>query len=164
MWRRRQCDLWKLDRHRLIGHRQARQQRLSASTSAARTIRSAAWRPGDANVIAFNTKAGIGLEQLNTDTGNTLSANSIYSNQTLGIDLGDSGVPLTNKSGGSQVGPNHLLNYPVLTSASASSVSTTITGSLTVRPTRHSRSSSSATRPLILQVTARVKPTLVSRP
>jgi hypothetical protein len=85
---------------------------------------------GLANVIAFNTKAGVGLEQLNTDTGNTLSANSIYSNQTLGIDLGGSGIPLKNNAAGSQVGPNHLLNYPVLTSASASSVSTTITGSL----------------------------------
>ena len=89
---------------------------------------------GLANVIAFNTKAGVGLEQLNTDTGNTLSANSIYSNQTLGIDLGNSGVPLTNNAAGSQAGPNHLLNYPVLTSASASSVSTTITGSLTGTP------------------------------
>jgi Bacterial Ig-like domain (group 3)/Right handed beta helix region len=86
---------------------------------------------GQANVIAFNDKAGIGLEQLNTDTGNTLSANSIYSNQTLGIDLGESGVPLNNNLGGSQPGPNRLLNYPVLTSASASGDLTTITGSLT---------------------------------
>jgi Bacterial Ig-like domain (group 3)/Right handed beta helix region len=86
---------------------------------------------GLANVIAFNTKAGVGLEQLNTDTGNTLSANSIYSNQTLGIDLGDTGVPLMNNAEGLQIGPNHLLNYPVLTSASASSTNTTITGSLT---------------------------------
>jgi hypothetical protein len=86
---------------------------------------------GLANVIAFNTKAGIALEQLYTDTGNTLSGNSIYSNQTLGIDLGNTGVPLANHAGGSQAGPNHLLNYPVLTSASASSSSTTITGSVT---------------------------------
>ena len=86
---------------------------------------------GLANVIAFNTKAGIALEQLYTDTGNTLSGNSIYSNQTLGIDLGNTGVPRANHAGGSQAGPNHLLNYPVLTSASASSSSTTITGSLT---------------------------------
>ena len=86
---------------------------------------------GQANVIAFNSMAGVGLEQLNTDTGNTLSANSIYSNQTLGIDLGDTGVPLMNHAAGSQVGPNHLLNYPVLTSATASTNSTTITGSLT---------------------------------
>ncbi len=86
---------------------------------------------GDANVIAFNTKAGIGLEKLNTDTRNTLSANSIYSNQTLGIDLGDGGVPLQNTAGGSQVGPNDLQNYPVLASAIASTQNTTITGSLT---------------------------------
>ena len=87
---------------------------------------------GEANVIAFNTKAGIGLEQLNTDTGNTLSANSIYSNQTLGIDLGNTGIPLKNTASGSQAGPNHFVNYPVLASAAASSVGTTIiTGSLT---------------------------------
>ena len=89
---------------------------------------------GAANVIAFNTKAGIGLEQLNTDTGNTFCANSIYSNQGLGIDLGDTGVPLQNKPGGPHVGPNRLQNYPVLTSASASSGGTTITGSLNSTP------------------------------
>jgi len=85
---------------------------------------------GAANVIAFNTKAGIGLEQLNTDTGNTFSANSIYSNQGLGIDLGNTGVPLQNEPGGPRVGPNRLQNYPVLTSASAFRGGTTITGSL----------------------------------
>lgn len=86
---------------------------------------------GEANVIAFNTKAGVGLEKLNTDTGNTLSANSIYSNQALGIDLGETGVPLQNHSGASQAGPNDLENYPVLASAVASTTVTTITGSLT---------------------------------
>ena len=41
----------------------------------------------------------------------------IYSNQTLGIDLGNSGVPLPTKRTGSQVGPSRFLNYPVLASA-----------------------------------------------
>jgi hypothetical protein len=86
---------------------------------------------GEANTIAFNTKAGIGLENLNTDTGNAFSANSIYSNKTLGIDLGDSGVPLKNNSGVAQVGPNDLENYPILSTAGASNASTTIKGSLT---------------------------------
>jgi hypothetical protein len=86
---------------------------------------------GEANTIAFNTKAGIGLEKLNTDTGNTISANSIYSNKTLGIDLGESGVPLQDNSGVAQTGPNDLENYPVLSTAVASNASTTITGSLT---------------------------------
>ena len=43
VWRRRECDLWKLDRHRLVGHCQSRQQRRLASTLAARTILSVAW-------------------------------------------------------------------------------------------------------------------------
>ena len=85
---------------------------------------------GEANTIAFNTKAGIGLEKLNTDTGNTISVNSIYSNKTLGIDLGEHGVPLENNTGTAQIGPNDLENYPVLSTAVASNESTTITGSL----------------------------------
>jgi Bacterial Ig-like domain (group 3)/Right handed beta helix region/Bacterial Ig-like domain len=89
---------------------------------------------GDANVIAFNTKAGIGLENLNTDTHNTLSVNSIYSNKTLGIDLGDRGFPLPNVAGGWEAGPNDLLNFPVLTVAAASNANTMITGSLTGAP------------------------------
>ena len=89
---------------------------------------------GDANVIAFNTKSGVGLENLNTDTRNTISANSIYSNQTLGIDLGESGGPLANIAGGSQTGPNDYQNYPVLASAAASSEDTAIAGSLIGAP------------------------------
>ena len=89
---------------------------------------------GGANVIAFNIGAGIGLEQLSTDTGNALVANSIYSNQGLGIDLGDTGKPLVNQPGGPNVGPNHLQNYPVIKSAVASASSTTISGTLNSAP------------------------------
>ena len=89
---------------------------------------------GDANVIAFNTKAGVGLENLTTDSRNTISANSIYANQTLGIDLGESGDPLQDIAGGSQFGPNDFQNYPVLVAAAASTENTTITGSLTGVP------------------------------
>jgi Bacterial Ig-like domain (group 3)/Right handed beta helix region/Bacterial Ig-like domain len=89
---------------------------------------------GMGNVIAFNTQAGIGFEQSNTNTGNLLSANLIYANQKLGIDLAATGVPLQNTAGGPHVGPNDLQNYPVLTSASASSSGTAISGSLNSVP------------------------------
>jgi Bacterial Ig-like domain (group 3) len=87
------------------------------------------------NVIAFNTQAGVGLEPLNTNTGNLLSDNSIYSNQKLGIDLAATGAPLQNTAGGPHDGPNNLQNYPVLASASATSgVGTAISGSLNSAP------------------------------
>ena len=89
---------------------------------------------GLANIIAFNTKSGVGFEQLNTNTGNLLSANSIYSNQQLGIDLAATGVPLQNTAGGPHVGPNDLQNYPVLASAIDSSGGTVISGSLNSTP------------------------------
>jgi Bacterial Ig-like domain (group 3)/Right handed beta helix region len=89
---------------------------------------------GMANVIAFNTKAGVGFEQLNTDTGNLLSANSIYSNQQLGIDLAATGVALPNTAGGSHVGANDLQNYPLLTSAVDTGSGTAIAASLNSTP------------------------------
>ena len=90
--------------------------------------------PGAGNIIAFNTQAGISLEQLNTDTGNLLSGNYIYLNQALGIDLGGSGIPLQNTPGGPHVGPNDLQNYPSLISAVGTSAGTSILGMLDSTP------------------------------
>ena len=119
---------------------------------------------GEANVIAFNTKAGVGLEKLNTDTGNMLSANSIYSNQTLGIDLGETGVPLQDNGGVSQSGPNDLENYPVLTDCGrVDQRQRPSRARWRARPTRRSRSSFSATRRPILPATARVNRSSVPR-
>ena len=135
MWRWRQRDLRKLDRHQPSGTVNLGNKGYGIDIGTANnTIGGTA--DGEANTIAFNTKAGIGLEKLNTDTGNTFSANSIYSNTTLGIDLGESGVPLQDNSGVAQIGPNDLENYPVLSTAVASNASTTITGSLTSLPDR----------------------------
>ena len=74
--------------------------------------------PGDGNTIAFNTHAGVGITG-NKSVGNTITENSIFANGGLGIDLGNTGMPLPNNNG-THTGPNDLLNYPVLTSVTAS--------------------------------------------
>ncbi len=72
------------------------------------------------NIIAFNLSAGVAVTQ--TATNNTISGNSIFSNKTLGIDLGidyhgDGVTP--NDPGDTDTGPNGFMNYPVLNSAIA---------------------------------------------
>ena len=74
--------------------------------------------PGKGNTIADNADAGVAVIG-NTSIGNTISQNSIYGNGGLGIDLGNTGTPTTNTPGGFHVGPNDLLNYPVLSSSTA---------------------------------------------
>jgi hypothetical protein len=88
-----------------------------------------------ANTIA-NTQSGPGIWIVNlagSPTGIRIQGNSIHDNGELGIALGGSyptppTTPLTNDSVG-HVGPNNFQNFPVLTLASSSSTSTSITGS-----------------------------------
>jgi Calx-beta domain/Carboxypeptidase regulatory-like domain/Beta-propeller repeat len=82
---------------------------------------------GAANKIAFN--GGPGLTISSTGTGNSIRGNSIFSNNGLGIDLGINGVT-ANDSNDSDTGPNQLQNFPVITSVTSTSNSTTIQGSL----------------------------------
>jgi hypothetical protein len=82
--------------------------------------------PGLGNTIAFNGQAGVLVTDAGS-TGNSIRANSIFSNGGLGIDLGANGVQFDH--GGSTVGPNNLQNYPVITAATAGST-TTVSGSL----------------------------------
>jgi hypothetical protein len=83
---------------------------------------------GQGNVIAFN---GIGIEfRQNADAGHAILGNSIFSNGSLGIDLGSDGVT-ANDAGDGDTGPNNRQNFPVLTSVQAvSSTQVTIIGSL----------------------------------
>ena len=74
---------------------------------------------GAGNVIAFNTQNGINV---GTGTGNAIRNNAIFSNSSLGIDLGGNG-PTANDAGDADTGANNLQNYPVITLASAGSVS-----------------------------------------
>lgn len=67
---------------------------------------------GAANVIRFNAGAGVNLS---TGETNLISANSIYDNGRLGIDLGNDG-PSPNDPGDNDGGANQLQNYPVISS------------------------------------------------
>jgi uncharacterized repeat protein (TIGR01451 family) len=90
---------------------------------------------GDGNVIAYNGytfKSG-GVEVDSGSTGIAIEGNAIYSNYGLGIDLGGDGVT-QNSPGGPQTGANLLQNFPVLSTAGASSSATAIGGSLNSAP------------------------------
>jgi CSLREA domain-containing protein len=94
------------------------------------------------NVVAFNgdaTHNDNGVEVLKSGTatpvGNRILNNSIFSNQNLGIDLSNSG------SGGREqdpkdpdTGANNLQNFPVITAATSTGTTTTITGTLNSKP------------------------------
>lgn len=90
---------------------------------------------GAGNVIAFNNRAGVvvigpALPSTLAGVGNTISRNSIFSNNGLGIDLiGAAGVE-TNDACDGDLGGNRLQNFPVLTAAAPNGGSTNIQGTL----------------------------------
>jgi hypothetical protein len=88
------------------------------------------------NIIAFNTKAGVALQAFTSKVSrqNTIRYNSIFSNGTLGIDLGDDGIT-PNDSGDGDTGLfNDLQNFPVITSAQFGGGTVTIAGTLSSAP------------------------------
>src|SRR5215203_2298908 len=82
-----------------------------------------------------NGEDGVGVfeEVSGSANGNRILSNSIFSNGGQGIDLGDNG-PTANDPGDTDTGANHLQNFPVLTSATTTSGTTTIQGTLESRP------------------------------
>jgi titin len=84
---------------------------------------------GAGNVIAFNGGAGVFVESSVSDgivsTSNAILSNSIHSNPRLGIDLGVNGIT-ANDACDPDIGANNLQNFPVLTSASTTSIEGTI--------------------------------------
>ncbi len=74
--------------------------------------------PGAANTIAHSTRYGI---LAFNGTRNSILSNSIFSNSSLGIDLGQNGVT-ANDSGDSDVGPNNFQNFPVLMQATSNQI------------------------------------------
>jgi CSLREA domain-containing protein len=81
--------------------------------------------PGDGNIIAFNVQSGIATDT--TSTVNAFRGNSIFSNGGLGIDQKTDGVT-------ANVVGDGIRNYPVLTSATQSSGTLTVVGTLTTDP------------------------------
>jgi hypothetical protein len=90
---------------------------------------------GEGNIIAFND-VGIEIRQAGGTTvmNNAILSNSIFSSSSgLGIDLynGFSADGVTpNDPCDDDLGPNNFQNFPVITSATSSGISTTIDGTL----------------------------------
>jgi subtilisin-like proprotein convertase family protein len=86
------------------------------STASNNTIGGAA--PGAGNTIA-NNDDGITVE-LNGADGNRIQRNSIFNNDSLGIDLDDNGVTLNDllpTADADEAGANRLQNFPLISSA-----------------------------------------------
>ncbi|MFB2836579.1 Calx-beta domain-containing protein [Floridanema evergladense] len=94
---------------------------------------------GAGNTIAFNKFSGGVI--VNYGSKNAILSNAIFSNARLGLDLDSLAVNFSqnngvtqNDFGDSDTGPNNLQNFPVLTSASSNSNSTTVKGTLNSAP------------------------------
>ncbi|HEX2061712.1 MAG TPA: hypothetical protein VHK90_13310, partial [Thermoanaerobaculia bacterium] len=86
--------------------------------------------PGGANTIAGNGGAGI---RIHGTSGVAIRNNAFANNGGLAIDLEANGVT-ANDGGDGDSGANGLLNFPVLTRASASGASTQVEGFLDTAP------------------------------
>ena len=89
---------------------------------------------GDANTIVFNkgNRITIGDNATDTTVGDEILGNSIYSNEGVGIDLGNDGVTPNDSVG--HTGPNLYQNFPVITLANSSITGAVISGKLTSTP------------------------------
>jgi uncharacterized repeat protein (TIGR01451 family) len=88
------------------------------------------------NIIAFNNKAGVALQAFTSKVSrqNTIRFNSIFSNGTLGIDLGDDGITANDVGDGDTGLFNDLQNFPVITTAQFGAGTVTIAGTLSSAP------------------------------
>ena len=94
---------------------------------------------GEGNIIAYRTAGGIAIESNDLSIGNAILGNLVYSNGLFwpGIDLtADSFPALNDNVPDSDVGPNQMQNYPVLTNAITLTGSTRIQGYLPSAPSR----------------------------
>jgi hypothetical protein len=89
--------------------------------------------PGTANTIAFNGETGVVVHD--GITGESILGNSIFSNGSLGIDLGDDGRTV-NDFADLDEGANDLQNFPVLSQATTRRSSTIIGGKLASTPSQ----------------------------
>jgi len=88
------------------------------------------------NIIAFNSRAGVTLQAFTSKVSrqNTIRYNSIFSNGTLGIDLGDDGITPNDVGDGDAGLFNDLQNFPVITTAQFGAGTVTIAGTLSSMP------------------------------
>ncbi len=85
------------------------------ATSSANFVSIGGVEPGEGNLVASNTGAGIGLAPDVSD-GNHIAGNRTVDNGGLGIDIAPVGVN-ANDVDDADAGPNNRRNFPVLTSA-----------------------------------------------
>lgn len=90
----------------------------------------------DRNLITGNQGVGINVDASAQDS--TLSANSIYGNTGLAIDLNDDGVT-PNDAADVDVGANSLQNFPSIVSAYRSGANLIVSGVLDSEPNRNYR-------------------------
>ena len=89
---------------------------------------------GQANTIAYNVSSGVQVgTSFSNIQGNAIRGNSIFSNGSLGIDLGGNGVT-PNDFFDFDEGPNRQQNFPDLDAAFPASAGTTVQGTLRSRP------------------------------
>jgi len=84
----------------------------------------------DINIIKENRGSGI---RIDSGSGNAIWSNSIYSNDSLGIDLSPSGVT-KNDTLDSDSGPNGLQNFPLVDSLQVIGTTTRVFGRLESKP------------------------------
>jgi parallel beta-helix repeat protein len=82
--------------------------------------------PNAGNIIAHNSWKGV-LVQNNTAASNAVLGNSIHSNGSIGIDLGDDGVTVNNGTKDAGLS-NYDMDYPVFTSVALSGTTLTLIG------------------------------------
>jgi hypothetical protein len=87
---------------------------------------------GTGNLIAWQ-KSGAGVSIVGTAGGVSVLGNAIHDNAGLGIDLGAEGVN-GNREADTDGGPNNLLNYPVMGSATGVAGATRLVGDVTGTP------------------------------
>jgi hypothetical protein len=88
------------------------------------------------NIIAFNENNGVNIPEPSGDlpaTKISLLNNSVYSNRSLGINLGSEGVT-QNDLTDSDAGANESQNYPLLSGASLAAGALTLNGTLNSTP------------------------------
>lgn len=88
---------------------------------------------GEHNIIAYNQLAGVALSA-SAGVNNYIDPSETFSNGGLGTDLLADGAVLPNDDDDSDIGPNSLMNYPVINKATFEGGALHVEGVLTTVP------------------------------